>query len=169
MERPRFTSKQSLNRKSVTCSPRSQGLSPRAMVSTLWTRLRCDDNRLACRRTQTHTKKISVFTLQTICKLFSKWINYKCLVCTSLFYQTQRPINMLHFLSLSLQIPQSAVPGSDSVVSMPLQFPWATKAKLIQEKHSHLRALIGLAAPSLDAAVLWQETTWADSLSLWSI
>lgn len=86
-QRLSFTSKQSLNRKSVTCSPRSQGLSPRAIVSTLWTRLRCDDNRLACRCTQTYKKK-SVSTVQNICKRFSKWINYRWLVFRSLFNQT---------------------------------------------------------------------------------
>lgn len=45
-------SRQSLKRNRVTCSPRSQGLSPRAMVSTLCTKLRWDDKRLACK---THT------------------------------------------------------------------------------------------------------------------
>lgn len=47
-------SRQSLKRNRVTCSPRSQGLSPRAMVSTLCTRLRWEDKRLAC-KTHTHT------------------------------------------------------------------------------------------------------------------
>lgn len=102
MERLSFTSKQSLKRKSVTCSPRSQGLSPRAMVSTLWTRLRCDDNRLACRCIQTHTQK-SVSFSQHVYNLFSKLINYKWLVCRILFNQSARLMNMLYFLSLSLQ------------------------------------------------------------------
>lgn len=49
------TSRQSLKRKRVTCSPRSQGLSPRAMVSTLCTRVRWEDSRLACKSTNQKT------------------------------------------------------------------------------------------------------------------
>lgn len=51
--------------------------------------------------TNTYTK-IS-FLLKHIYNLFSKLINYKWLVCRILFNQSERLMNMLHFLSLSLQ------------------------------------------------------------------
>lgn len=128
-----------MKRKSVTCSPRSQGLSPRAMVSTLWTRLRWDDNRLACRRTQTRTQK-SVSSSHNICNLFSKWINYKWLVLQKFVQINQRAwwtccISCLwacgHIFSDSSECCSWIRLW---LVSMLLQFPWATKTKLIQEK-----------------------------------
>lgn len=79
-------------------------------------------------------------------------INYKLLMCRILFNQSERQINMQCFL----QIPQNAVSGSDSVASMLLQIPWTTKATLIQEKHSNLQAIIGLAALCL-AQLFWGE------------